>query len=201
MSETLVHSVIDGLNCPDKIGLDIGANQGSYTKLLAKKLKTVYAFEPEPDNFKQLTDNVKDSNVIFVQQAAANFTGARTLFLCKQNPGGHTISSIVGNIPTWGHNPNNNMIVQMTKLDDYFPGELNIGFMKIDVEGAEEEVLRGAEKLLATNQIKIALETHDTINIPAIRVFLAGFGYNFYNEDGSVAHNVSINSHYFVHNQ
>ena len=40
------------------IALDIGANHGIYTKILADKFSTVYAFEPHPNNVSKIKTNI-----------------------------------------------------------------------------------------------------------------------------------------------
>lgn len=67
MNESFVEKTILQTNTPNGIALDIGANHGIYTKLLAKKFVHVYAFEPHPDNLKFL--NFKKPNVTVIPKA------------------------------------------------------------------------------------------------------------------------------------
>lgn len=69
MNEGFVRNKIESLPVSDGIALDIGANHGMYTSLLAQKFKKVYAFEPHPDNFKIIQERVTDKNVEFVNKA------------------------------------------------------------------------------------------------------------------------------------
>jgi len=204
MSELLIGDIIARLNksCLDKIGLDIGANHGSYTPLIAKQCMKTYAFEPNLENFRTLMENVKDENVIFVNGAVGTENGLIKLWTCRSNPGGHTISPAIANATVYDHDPNRFKMVQSVSLDNYFGDTTNIGFIKIDVEGAEEFVLRGASKILDNNKIIIALETHQTINRDSIYNYMSDKGYVILDQDYKVVPKQSFtyDQHYLLHN-
>ncbi|GAG39683.1 unnamed protein product, partial [marine sediment metagenome] len=77
--------------------IDIGANIGYYTLLMGKlvgKDGTVYAFEPEKNNYRLLEKNIlinKIPNIIPTQKAAANGEGTVRLFISKGHRGDHRI--------------------------------------------------------------------------------------------------------------
>ena len=77
--------------------LDIGANIGYYTLILAKcvgKEGKVFAFEPEPNNFSLLKKNIQINgykNVVLVQKAVSNKNEKLMMYLNKDNIGCHTI--------------------------------------------------------------------------------------------------------------
>jgi precorrin-6B methylase 2 len=99
--------------------VDVGANIGGYTVRAAKRAY-VYAFEPEPRNFNLLRLNIKLSN----------YHGRHSLL--------RTIKTT--NYPT--------IDVDMTPLDLILANEDRIDIIKIDVEGAEPLVLKGAREVL-----------------------------------------------------
>src|SRR5205085_1401318 len=79
---------------PEYIVLDIGANIGYYTLLMAKQVKQVFAFEPEQRNFELLQKNIdlnKLDNVDPRNVAASANSGKSTLYLCESNRGMHRL--------------------------------------------------------------------------------------------------------------
>lgn len=127
--------------------LDIGANVGYYTLLMARLVGDtgkVYAFEPDPLQFYYLKKNVIKNgyrNVVLVNKAVSDHNGTGHLFLCDLNTGNHKIYDC-------GRN-REYIDVDTVTLDALFPNrEKNIGFIKIDVEGAEPAVINGMERLI-----------------------------------------------------
>jgi len=139
------------------IVLDIGANIGYYTLLFARQVGTngrVYAFEPEPNNFSLLAQNVainKYKNVITIDKAVSNINGCQKLFLSASNIGDHRIyDSLDGR---------KYLEIDSIRLDDYFANfEEEITVIKMDIQGAEYAALEGMQNLLKKNQ-KITLVT------------------------------------------
>jgi FkbM family methyltransferase len=160
--------------------LDIGAHHGFYTKYAGAEGRRVYAFEPHPTNLAVLAKAVADmDNVVVVPKAVSNSSGRTTLIPCTGNPGGHTISELVGKQKTWGHDHKLAFQVECVTIDDFVEAEgiERVGGIKIDVEGAEQQVLEGMEKTLVRFSPMIALETHQTIDTAAIASFLERLGY------------------------
>ena len=118
--------------------VDIGANVGIYTLMAAKlvgKNGMVYAFEPDPDNFKLLEKNVKlngFTNVRLVNAAVADKTGTLAFAQDRANPG----ESHIGN---------GKLQVQAVRLADWLKKEKveKINVIKMDIEGAEVSALTG----------------------------------------------------------
>lgn len=124
----------------DDIVMDVGASIGYYTILAAKRAKKVYAFEPLPFAYKRLVENVKlnnYNNVEAFQVAVANNTDKRLLSVPTIGISGSTF----GTLNTDKHTISVNTIT----LDS-----LNIqpDLVKIDVEGAEVDVLKGMTNIL-----------------------------------------------------
>ena len=130
--------------------VDVGANIGYYTLIFAKlvgKEGKVFAFEPEPTNFNILKKNVKINeyeNVTLINKAVSNKTGKMTLDLDEINKGGHSISK---------NNSEKTIEIESIRLDDYFKtyyGKIN--FIKLDIEGAEVEAIKGMSEILGKNE-------------------------------------------------
>ena len=143
------------------IVVDVGANIGLHTLNMARIVGNtgrVFAFEPEPSNFKILKKNVKINNyqnIILEQKAIGDKHGKITLYQSGSNPGKHRIfpqtKDATGQVQ-----------VDYTSLDKYFIDSNlvdKINFIKIDVEGLEFGVLKGMENILnKSKKIKILFE-------------------------------------------
>jgi len=144
------------------IVLDLGANIGYYTLLLARQVgKTgkVFAFEPEPSNFEILTMNVKENNyknITIVQKAVSNVHKRITLWVGQRSSGANRIYE-----PKITNTQDFKTIeVDCIKLDDYFKETdlINkICFIKMDIEGAEYKTLLGMQSILHSNPDLIIL--------------------------------------------
>ncbi|MBF2020931.1 MAG: FkbM family methyltransferase [Hydrococcus sp. C42_A2020_068] len=129
---------------------DIGANVGFFTVLAAKLVGLsgrVYAFEPVPENADIIRHNVKlnnFSNVIILEKAVSDSTGKGKLLLAE-HPGGHTLST--GGMPP---DLKGSTTVELVSIDDLVAQKTITppSVIKIDVEGAELDVLRGMFRTL-----------------------------------------------------
>jgi len=137
--------------------IDLGANIGYHTLKFSRIVGDtgkVYAFEPDPNNFKLLEKNIKENNcknVIAYQKAVCEKKGQVKLNIWKGNFGGNSI-----------YNDKNiqekkQVIVESIVLDDYFVNE-KVDFMKIDIEGAEFSALKGAKNILKNKNLKMIIE-------------------------------------------
>jgi FkbM family methyltransferase len=139
------------------IALDIGANVGFMTTILAEQAEHVYAFEPEENNFKRLEENTKHlENVDVLQQAISDDIGFKYLYLCPQDPGMHRLYD-----SQWCKDKTKKVMVSTSTLDfwmQFIIGRIN--FIKLDVEGYEYYAIRGMEKLLQRDHPTILIEWH-----------------------------------------
>ena len=139
--------------------LDIGANIGYYTLIFAKLVGDkgkVFAFEPDPDNFKLLKKNIQINgyqNIVLIQKAVSNKSGKAQLYLAKENLGDHRIyESKV--IPA-----RQSIEIETVRLDDYFNNYAGkVDFIKMDIQGAEPAALEGMNCLLEKKHSKILTE-------------------------------------------
>ena len=132
--------------------LDIGANIGYYTLIFAKLVGNsgkVFAFEPEPENFKILQKNIKINeyaNVFLEQKAVSNNNEKLTLYI-SDKAGRHSIYKLKKYVKS--------IDIESVTIDNYLKKNNieKINFVKIDVEGAELNVLQGIQNLLDKNII------------------------------------------------
>ncbi len=143
--------------------IDIGANIGQTSLNLSKKLGKVvhkiYAFEPFPVTFEKLKNNILLNNFSSIEifnVALGNEEDIMKMEIsCPTNSGGYKVApknSIIKN--EW-------VQVLQKKLDDFYKLDNPIQFIKIDVEGYEMEVLRGAEKVIKKNMPLMVIELND----------------------------------------
>jgi FkbM family methyltransferase len=139
--------------------LDVGANIGCTALLFAELGKRVYAFEPSPTTFAFLEVNVERahlSNVRLLNIGLGAESGDFTLTFSPSNRAGAFVSDKTQ--ASRGHSIEQ---ISLRTLDE-FVGEVDIrggiGFIKIDVEGFEGHVLRGAAKTLQANRPNVVLE-------------------------------------------
>src|SRR5207248_10305935 len=120
--------------------IDVGANRGYYSWALANIAASVEAFEPNPvlARFAQAKLGRK---VRLHEVALSDHEGVATLYVPRRASGSslHIIGNL-GNVYT--HDHVDEIQVRLATLDSYGFG--NVGFLKIDVEGSEMEVLAGA---------------------------------------------------------
>ena len=139
--------------------MDIGGNIGYYTLIAASRVGSsgkVYAFEPEPTNFKWLLKNIEMNgyrNVIAVPKAIADRTGPLQLYL-GNTTGTHSICPAP-------EVRKESIVVEATTLDDFLSakGWPHIEVIKMDIEGAEHLALNGMQRLFKRqNTLKLILE-------------------------------------------
>jgi FkbM family methyltransferase len=136
------------------VACDIGANKGSFTYWLSRWCRhgRVFAFEPQLTLADQLSDVCRAMhlhNVKVEALAAYSHSGQKELFVPKAHQPGASLSRI--SVEGTDHDA---VLVPVVSLDEYFFDQGHLGkdqrvrLLKIDAEGAELEMLRGAEKII-----------------------------------------------------
>jgi FkbM family methyltransferase len=143
---------------------DVGANVGFFSLLGARLVGEpghVYAFEPAPENARAIADNAAMNafaNVTVLERAAFSRTGTGQLQLVDDR----SWSKLEG----YGAHPGTERVVdvELVAIDDLLAaGELlPPTLVKIDVEGAELEVLAGMCATIARHRPAIICELHGT---------------------------------------
>jgi FkbM family methyltransferase len=145
--------------------LDIGANIGYISMFCAKavgKGGKIYAFEPERSNYAALQQHIglnSFTNIYPQRLAATNFPTTLRLYLASDNHGAH--STIFNpDVLTQEYEE-----VQGITLDSFVEEQniTKIALVKIDVEGAEYEVLQGMNVILQRQRPVVVMEVNDAI--------------------------------------
>jgi FkbM family methyltransferase len=147
---------------PGDVFIDVGAHIGWFTVWASRFVGnqgSVYAFEPEPYNYKSMLNTLEMNgciNVVTRRSVVSDHDGESVLYVNQDNDGGHSL---------WDcsrHDFNQktklcgtSILVPCTTLDSFcFAGKVGqIRMVKIDTEGAEVLVLRGALELLSISAI------------------------------------------------
>lgn len=157
--------IFNGLNKGD-IAIDCGANIGKVTKRMAQSGATVYAFEPDPNAFKELMRNFEDvQNVTLINKAVSDHSGRVKLYFndrYNEDPKKWSVgSTLVEGKP---HVDKSNFVeVEVVDIKEFIDTlSRPVALIKIDVEGEEIRILN---KLIDTGLAKkvenILVETHE----------------------------------------
>lgn len=163
ISESFESEIVDVFKRVNGTVVDCGAHIGKYTILSSKivgKRGKVIAIEPDPENYKVLIKNIalnKRKNITPLNCAVWKETKKLKLFITDT-----TTQHFTGNTDSNRHYERA-IEVDAIKLDDLFRKAKikKIDWLKLDVEGAEAEVLAGARKALKAHKISnIIIELH-----------------------------------------
>lgn len=147
LSELFRETIKPGMNV-----LDIGANIGLYSMIAAKGAGPsgrVVAVEPEAGNCAFVERSRKLNgfeNISIINKAASDHEGTLNLYLCEENKADHRVYDNSGDRPS--------VAVAATSID-FLMNELGVPHLdviKIDVQGAEFQVITGMHKTLRENQ-------------------------------------------------
>lgn len=154
--------LMSNLLLPGMTVIDVGAHIGYHSLLAAQAIGTkgrVISFEPSPDNYRLLTENIQlngFSEVIHAENAAlSDQRGELELFLSSYNTGDHRIYSTLSDDDELFNAGAQRLSVKVAalKLDDYLDQQhvSHVDLIKIDVQGAEMSVLSGMKQTLLRN--------------------------------------------------
>lgn len=125
-----------------RTAIDVGAHIGLWSYYLAKHFEHVAAFEPVPEHQECFMANVLAENVVLYPTALGEKEDSVSMFTAETSSGDSWVSG-PGSIP------------QVTLDSMNF---LNVNFIKVDCEGSELSVLRGAQELILRDRPTICVE-------------------------------------------
>ncbi|MFW6042890.1 MAG: FkbM family methyltransferase [Marinilabiliaceae bacterium] len=164
------------------IVFDGGANIGNYSRLLSHYLPDaqIYAFEPVEPTYKQLLENLKDKTNVMPQNVglySSNETRSINIF------NSHTHASIF-DIEATSNSPVGKDTIELVQGDEFLQENRikSIDFLKLDLEGAEYDAIKGFENSFREKIIKMVQFEYGYINI-STKKLLIDF-YNFFEDHG-----------------
>lgn len=182
-------AIFEKLLRPGDNVIDVGANLGCHTVPMARAVApdgAVLAFEPQPRVFQLLASNAVVnglSNVRLFPMGCAAQPG--TIFFPEKdysvdgNFGATSIEAMQASTDDGREARQIGQHVQIVRIDDVFDLDA-LRLIKIDVEGMEADVIRGAERTIRTHRPIIFVENEIAERSEALLRLIAGHGYDLY---------------------
>lgn len=164
---------------PTQDAIDVGANEGSYIHFMRRHARCVYAFEPIP----WLADRLRKKfrSRVTVTPLALSDAAARARLHVPVIEGTLITGLSSLDTPAASGTEMREFEVETARLDDVYAGD--VGFIKIDVEGHEDAVLKGAEATIARCRPRVQIEIVEDLSPGGVRradELFRQFGYRGY---------------------
>ena len=158
-----------------QIFIDCGAYDGEtikdFVEFSSGKYDKIYSFEPIPSQYENTLRNITNYGIQKVELIQKGVWSHETVFNFIDGEAGSTIHDR-GTIP-----------VKVVAIDEVVPNNEKVTFIKMDVEGAEFQAIKGAEKTIRRCKPSLAIciyhKPQDIIDIPMIIISFFP-GYKFY---------------------
>ena len=188
-------SALEKLVKPGSTIFDVGANVGIISVFLSQKTGnagTVHSFEPVTETYGMLTETIalnRCKNILPHQLGLSDTQGVAEIYTFDQEF--HTLNSL-GQVNIGGNIPTKKEEIQLDTIDNFcIKNNIHkIELLKIDVEGFEDSVIKGARNTLKNNTVRyIQFEISEmplvSINKNSKDIFnlLHGYGYSVYRFD------------------
>lgn len=165
-------------NRPHGLVLDVGANQGDYSKGIIQinpNIK-IYAFEPHPKTFSQLIKTIQSPSFYPVNSAVGDKNGQTILYDYAENDGSAHASLYPEVIATLRSSAVATHTVNAITLDSFIKDKniQQIDLLKIDVEGNELKVLIGLGENIRNGKVKAIHFEFNEMNVYS-RTFFRDF--------------------------
>jgi FkbM family methyltransferase len=142
---------------------DVGAFVGKYAESVREYFPaaTLHCFEPFPESFGKLQRNLAGTANIFAHPFALSSEKGRVKFYSHQKPGTNSLLPTDAQGPGWSPagalEARGEVEVETTTLDEFCAGQGidHIDLLKLDTQGAEVKVLRGAQRMLAEKRVDL----------------------------------------------
>lgn len=187
-AEASIQRVLEERLQPGMVFYDLGANIGLFTLLAARRVGAkgrVISFEPDANAAARLRRNVERNQFANVTVIEAG-VWSKSEYVNFVPADSSSLDNGVGKFVE-GPNEATGILKQCLAIDDLIGSAPPPDAIKCDVEGAELEALRGAEKLLRTHRPWIICEMHSESNERGSRELLTRFGYTVETLDGNHA--------------
>jgi FkbM family methyltransferase len=167
------------LAASSQLVIDIGANTGLWSLVaLAAGTADVIAFEPVAESAAQIVRNLSANDWVDRCAVRQEAVGSTTGFTTFHVPDGPFPASASLNPSGFRGQPGTQKALPVVRLDDVLDRSPDL--VKIDVEGFEDEVLKGMERLLREAQPKIVVECNPDGPYSEVDRVLTAHGYELY---------------------
>lgn len=171
--------------------VDVGACYGGYTSFFSSILGgtgKIYCVELFPQNFQNLEMRFGHfKNIEFINAAISDSIGTESVYIGDSSEAHNIIGHSTSHVPNVKVGE-----IKSTTLDEMLKDEVEVGLIKIDVEGAELKVLNGMTNVIKRTKA-ILIENHLDEIWPEIRkILIEDNGFSCYNIEKD--ENVTINS-------
>jgi FkbM family methyltransferase len=187
-------ALLPHLSNPSGIAIDVGANDGVYSYLLLERARQVIAFEPNP----WLVNKLKRvlGNRVRIEEVALSDSAGKAEIRIPRYRYGHATIEPENTLEQLAANDEIRAVSVVMKTLDSFDFA-DVGFIKVDVEGHEAAVLRGARETIRRclpNLLVEAEERHTRGGVANVAALLNDLGYEgFYYQDGELRPMSSFN--------
>lgn len=160
-----------------RVSIDVGASIGAYTVHLLNHSKKCYAFEPRRNIAARLVQRLGANRRLRVETVALSDRAGTAQLRIPTAEGGRSSIERANAVERLGEVKV--IAVPMRRLDDY--DDIGpVGCIKIDVEGHEDAVLRGARRLLLRDHPSLIIEIeerHKRHSVSTVGSLLGQLGY------------------------
>jgi FkbM family methyltransferase len=144
--EPLEFAFLDRFLESEMICIDVGANIGMYSLFMAKRTRQVIAFEPQAEAMFRFRDSINTnrlSNITTITKAVSKKSGKLALNFTGDDSAKTYTTTVCESKETI-------TLVDVISLDGYLKENhiKRLDYLKIDAEGAEQDILSGAQKTL-----------------------------------------------------
>jgi FkbM family methyltransferase len=171
---------------PGTVAIDVGANVGMFSVPLALAVGPsgrVLTIEPSPDNVARLESNLELNSLenVVVEPIAVGDKDGQLVLQLASDPGFHSTAEIAES-----RSVEENLTVRAETLDQVWlrAHAPAVSFIKIDTEGSEDAVLRGAEQILRACQPVLLVEAKGAERVRELDGWLGSFGYSRWRQRG-----------------
>ena len=171
---------------PGDKAMDVGANVGIFSVVMGATVGSqgqVFAFEPVPANVLRLEKNLRKNGLGNVQifPVALGASDGQMNLRMATDPAYPSLREVQGGFGSGADVP-----IEVRTLDGIWKelGSPKIALVKIDVEGAEMDVLHGASGFLTACRPMLLVEANSVRELASLRARLADYGYSHIQPEG-----------------
>lgn len=182
----LVNEIRQMISSQTAVLFDVGANQGVFVNHAIKAWQgmnyQLYAFEPSAATFARLRSNVADLPFVhLLEKGLSDKPGTMDLYYDKEGSG--LASVYPRDLSHYKIEFSRRETIQLTTLDEFCAAEKleRIDFLKLDVEGHELAVLKGASRMLSAGKVQLIQFEFGGCNIDSRTYFRDYF--NFFKQE------------------